>query len=176
MASLGHNAVGMVSSRVHRDAGLERIGWLQSVVLWSSLSFFPDIDVLGFRFGVQYADVWGHRGATHSLLFCAVLGVAIGVGARLMRLPGIRTGAVATLVLVSHPLLDTFTDGGLGCALLWPFDHGRYFAPWNPIPVAPIGLSFLSGRGLEVALTELLLFLPAFIYALRPRRNSPTVS
>ena len=38
-------------------------------------------------------------------------------------------------------------DGGLGCALFWPFDLTRYFAPWRPIPVAPIGMDFFSPHG-----------------------------
>ena len=50
----------------------------------------------------------------------------------------------APALLASHALLDTLTDGGLGAALLWPFNFTRYFAPWRPIPVAPIGLDFLS--------------------------------
>ena len=62
------------------------------------------------------------------------------------------------------------TDGGLGCALLWPFSLSRYFAPWRPIPVAPIGLDFLSLDGAMVSAIELALFSPVFLYALRPRR------
>jgi len=72
-------------------------------------------------------------------------------------------------VLVSHPLLDTLTDGGLGCALLWPLDTHRYFAPWSPIPVAPIGRALISRVGAFVMLTELALFAPVFVYALWPR-------
>jgi hypothetical protein len=49
----------------------------------------------------------------------------------------------------------SLTDGGLGCALFWPFDLTRYFAPWRPIPVAPIGLAFLSPYGVRVAAAEL---------------------
>ena len=83
--------------------------------------------------------------------------------------PGaVRTAVIASAVLVSHGLLDTLTDGGLGCALLWPFDLTRYFAPWNPIPVAPIGWSFLSAYGLGVALTEVILFSPGFWFAFSP--------
>jgi inner membrane protein len=77
---------------------------------------------------------------------------------------------VAAFVLVSHALLDVLTTGGLGCALLWPFDLTRYFAPWRPIPVAPIGAAFFSGRGLWVAVVEAILFLPLFVYALVPKR------
>jgi hypothetical protein len=35
----------------------------------------------------------------------------------------------ATLVAASHAGLDTLTGSGLGCALFWPFDLTRYFAP-----------------------------------------------
>ena len=62
---------------------------------------------------------------------------------------------MAALVVASHALLDTLTDGGLGCALFWPFDLTRYFAPWTPLPVSPIGLGYLSPYGLYVATVEL---------------------
>jgi inner membrane protein len=66
-------------------------------------------------------------------------------------------------------LLDTLTNGGLGCALFWPFDRTRYFAPWTPIPVSPIGLAYLSPYGLFVASAELVLFAPLIWFALRSR-------
>lgn len=134
----------------------------------------PDADVLGFRFGVAYAAPWGHRGATHSIAFCAILAALIGTLSRALRLNITRTTAFAAVVLLSHPLLDTLTDGGLGCALLWPFDNQRYFAPWNPIPVAPIGLRYFSEAGLAVALSELILFSPLLVYALWPIRPEPS--
>ena len=43
----------------------------------------------------------------------------------------------------------------------------RYFAPWRPIQVAPIGLAFVSPYGAIVAMSEITLFLPLFIFALR---------
>ena len=95
---------------------------------------------------------------------------AIGLAAPRFRLPRLRTFAIAAVVLVSHGLLDTLTDGGLGCALLWPFDLTRYFAPWRPIPVAPIGLDFLSPAGFVIAVTELVLFAPLVLFALRLTR------
>jgi inner membrane protein len=139
------------------------------MLFWSLLSLLPDADVIGFAFGVGYGDAWGHRGATHSLVFTIGLGAAIGLVAAWVRRPVARTALLASAVLVSHPLLDVLTDGGLGCALLWPFDLTRYFAPWNPIPVAPIGARYFSPRGLSVALTELVLFSPLLAFALRNR-------
>ena len=63
----------------------------------------------------------------------------------------------------SHGLLDTLTNGGLGIALLWPWSEHRYFMPFHPIEVAPLGLSrFLSERGLSVLKSELYwVWLPA---------------
>jgi inner membrane protein len=168
VASLGHIAVGMAAARIHGTAAETRRSWLNAVVLWSMLSFLPDADVIGFGFGVNYGDEWGHRGATHSFAFSLALGVAIGVTALMFRRPAVRTGITAGVVLASHALLDTLTNGGLGCALLWPFDNTRYFAPWNPIPVAPIGLSFFSTYGLFVATAELVLFAPLLWFALSP--------
>jgi inner membrane protein len=136
MASLGHIAVGMAAARVQRGDAQRR--W-PAMAWWSALSLLPDADVIGFPLGVHYGDPWGHRGATHSLIFAAAVAGALGAAARALRLSPLRTWTAATVVLASHGLLDTFTDGGLGCALLWPFDLTRYFAPWRPIPVAPIG-------------------------------------
>ena len=136
---------------------------------WAALSLLPDSDVIGFTLGVSYGDPWGHRGATHSLAAAVAGGVAAALAARLASRPAIRTAVVATSVLASHGLLDSLTDGGLGAALLWPFDLTRYFAPWQPIPVAPIGLDFISAYGLTVSLTELVLFAPLVVWALRLR-------
>jgi inner membrane protein len=145
------------------------------MLFWSALSFLPDADVIGFALGVSYGDEWGHRGATHSLVFSLALGAAIGAAAWLARRSPVRSGVVASLTLLSHPLLDTLTDGGLGCALFWPFDLTRYFAPWTPIPVSPIGLGFLSPYGMYVAAVELVLFSPLMWFALRPRPRATDV-
>jgi inner membrane protein len=164
MASLGHVAVGLAAARTYGEA--HRPHW-RSAVTWSVLSMLPDADVIGFSLGVRYEDPWGHRGATHSFAFAVIVGLAAGLMARRFKRPGLRTALFAAVVLATHPLLDTLTDGGLGCALFWPFDLTRYFSPWRPIQVAPIGLAFLSPYGAIVAMSELVLFLPLFVFALR---------
>lgn len=40
---------------------------------------------------------------------------------------------------MSHGLLDAMTDGGRGIAFFSPFSNHRYFLPWRPIRVSPIG-------------------------------------
>jgi inner membrane protein len=171
MASIGHVLVGAAASKAYRTG--QRTIWspVAAGVLWSALSLLPDVDVIGFRLGVRYADPWGHRGATHSFAFAIAVAAIVWLVARAARLPAWRTALVAVAVVASHALLDTMTDGGLGCALLWPFSNERFFAPWRPIPVAPIGPAFLSPRGLRIAVTEVVLMAPFLIYALWPRRR-----
>jgi len=149
-----------------RLADRARAASVSALALSSAVSLLPDLDVIGFSFGVRYADPWGHRGATHSLAIAALVGVVGGLVARRFGKPPLRTGIMIGLVLASHAVLDTMTDGGLGCALFWPFDGTRYFAPWRPIPVAPIGFGFLSPVGVAIALTELVLFAPLLVFAL----------
>lgn len=167
MASIGHIAVGMVAARAEDNSA--RQPGVGAFLFWSTVSLLPDVDVIGFSFGVRYGDPWGHRGATHSLAMAVLLGLAAGVAARAIRRPPLRTAILTTGVLASHVLLDTMTDGGLGCALFWPFDLTRYFAPWRPIPVAPIGAAFFTAGGAGVAAIELVLFAPLFVLALWPR-------
>lgn len=134
-----------------------------------ALSMLPDADVIAFALDIPYSDPFGHRGASHSLAFAAGVGALVGLAARRLRL-----GLLIVVVVASHPLLDAFTDGGLGVALLWPWDDARMFAPWRPIPVSPIGASFLSARGLSVVLAELVPSLPLLLYGLWPRRSQPS--
>ena len=171
MPSIGHVAIGMAAARYDRRVGPTRWTLFSAMVVWSALSLLPDADVVGFHFGIAYGDPWGHRGASHSPAFAMLGGCVIGLVARALHRPALRTGMLAALVLASHGLLDALTDGGLGCALLWPLSDERFFAPWRPLPVAPIGRAFLSSWGLHVALVEAVGFAPFFLYALWPRTS-----
>lgn len=171
MASLGHVAVGLWAARV--GAGKRRFPGLASMVGWSLWSLLPDADVVAFVFRIPYAHPWGHRGASHSVVFAAGMALLLGgVAAMLGRRDAVKLGLLAWAVMASHGLLDAMTTGGLGAALGWPFSDARVFLPWRPIPVAPIGRGFLSGAGMEVAATELLMFLPLWAFALWPRAQT----
>ena len=99
----------------------------------------PDLDVIGFRLGVPYAHLLGHRGFSHSILFAALLAAVI---ARFGLETARRWRAFFVLVaaIASHGILDAFTDGGLGVGFWIPFSNERFFAPVRPIPVSPIGI------------------------------------
>lgn len=118
----------------------------------AAFAVLPDADVAGFSFGIEYADAWGHRGATHSLAFAALCAGLLALVWREAR--SLLAFAFLTFSMASHGLLDTLTSGGLGAALWWPWDDARIFAPYTPIRVSPIGLSFFSSRGLETLISE----------------------
>ena len=179
MASLGHVLVGLALARAHSrlspGAQFEAGTPLRAVLAFPALALLPDLDVIAFAFGIPYRDAFGHRGASHAILTGLVVGALAGVLiARLTRTPVVITALLAALAMVSHGLLDTLTTGGEGAALFWPFTDERYFAPFRPIPVAPIGLGFLSMRGLYCAAVELALFSPFLAYALLSRRARRT--
>lgn len=175
MASLLHVTVGIAAGRLVTPRG--RRAWGAMVGL-AALSMLPDADVLAFSFGIPYHHPLGHRGATHSVAFAVAMGLLVGAGAAIARAGPRRAaqlGAVAGLTVLSHPLLDAMTTGGLGVGLWWPWSTERIFGPWRPIPVAPLGWGFLSESGLRVALAEAGPSLPVWIWALWPRRADDPV-
>lgn len=130
----------------------DKLFWVLAVMC----STLPDIDVAGFNMGIPYGDLWGHRGMTHSLSFAtmiALLGAAgYGRTARDRR----RLFLLFFLITASHGALDAMTNGGLGVAFFSPFNPRRYFLPWRPIQVSPIGAGrFFSARGLRVLASEI---------------------
>lgn len=146
--------------------------WLLSM----GCATLPDADVVAFAFGIRYADALGHRGLSHSLAFafllsCIVVASAFRNGAT-MPDDDAETGQTRSrralilyffVVTASHGFLDALTNGGLGVAFFAPFDNARYFLPWTPLEVSPIGVSFaLLDRFRVVLASELLwVWLPA---------------
>jgi inner membrane protein len=133
-----------------------------SVILCAIL---PDIDVIGFSLGVHYGDLWGHRGMTHSLLFAALIAVCVAVPLQKGIHEQGKLALLLSLVTASHGALDALTNGGLGVAFFSPFDPRRYFFPWRPILVSPIGMGGLfSDRALRVLWSEIpWVWLPALV-------------
>ena len=138
--------------------------------VWGAvLAMLPDADVIGLAFGIPYGSPLGHRGFTHSIL-AAALFAALALAWERRRdpeLPWKRWGAFFLIAALSHGLLDAMTTGGKGVGFFIPFDTTRYFLPWRPIRVSPIGLGpFLSSRGLSVLINESLwVWLPAAFFA-----------
>lgn len=140
------------------------------LIAGSVCTIIPDADVLAFYAGIPYAHPLGHRGFSHSLFFAVVLGSGT---AWLWRRCVDRQARLAklipyfTLATMSHGLLDAMTDGGLGVGFFIPFNNERYFLPWRPIRVSPIGVAGFLERGLPVIASEIRwIWIPSAVAAL----------
>lgn len=157
--------------------------WVLSVVC----ALLPDADVIGYFLGIRYGDMLGHRGFTHSLLFALLIAVLATVAA----FPAVQRFTKHWWLLIgcffaaaaSHGILDAMTDGGYGIAFFSPFSNTRFFLPWQPLDVAPIGVrGFFSRWGWDVLMSELLwIWLPfalvlALAYVVRRRRSGQNAS
>ncbi len=131
-------------------------------------SIVPDVDVIGFWFGVPYEHVLGHRGLTHSIAFAALWSTLIVAGVfhradwKTLRRKLFLFFFMATAL---HGVLDAMTNGGLGVAFFAPLDNSRYFLPFRPIEVSPISVTgFFNTRGLAILASECLwIWLPCLI-------------
>lgn len=156
-----------------------RLGFVLAV-----LSTMPDLDVIGFHFGIAYGDALGHRGFTHSILFAAIAAL-ITPAIAFRGTPAFSRAwwnlvCLAFIATASHGVLDSFTDAGLGIGFFIPFDDTRYFAPWRPLETSPLSISaFLNGPAATILANELkwigipffvLLGIGHWIRALRKRR------
>ncbi len=167
MASAFAHALAAVSlgAAITRGRRLPRV-----LTIGAVCSVLPDVDVLGFAVGVRYGDLLGHRGLTHSLLFAALLAPCVSAicfrdeAWRGLRL---RIGVYLFAVTSSHGLFDAMTNGGLGVAFFSPWDTTRYFLPFRPVLVSPIGVqSFFTRRSIELLWTELVwILLPSLAVA-----------
>ena len=151
-------ALGPAFRRTHWPA---RVWWAAALC-----AAVPDADVLGVFAGMPLGSLLGHRGLTHSFAFAAALAAVL---APLLVPPGTRDRLWVYLFLAtaSHGILDGMTDGGIGVAYFAPFDAGRYYLPWRPIAVSPLGIRrFLTPRGAAVLTNEALyLWLPSAVFA-----------
>jgi inner membrane protein len=146
-----------------------KISSIKFIVLGCFCAVIPDADVIMNHF-VAYESFFGHRGFFHSFFFCFLLAVLITyVFFRKEKLQ-LKTKLIYILFFflcgASHGLLDMLTNGGRGVAIFSPFDNTRYFFPWRPIKVSPIGIAkFFSERGLKVIQSEMIwIGIPCFLY------------
>jgi inner membrane protein len=109
---------GFVASLLGKGLAAGRVPprfWFLSVLC----SILPDADVIGFRLGINYEDLLGHRGLSHSLAFAIILSLVVTFLA-FPQLPPRSTRLVLFsyffVVTASHGVLDAMTDGGLGVA------------------------------------------------------------
>lgn len=121
-------------------------------------SVVPDADVAAFGYDIPYASPFGHRGFTHSIVF-AILFALFAAFAYVRLSKSEVTFAIAFafvfIAVLSHGLLDAMTNGGKGVGFFLPFSTHRYFFPFRPIRVSPIGAEHFAQRAGVVLASEL---------------------
>jgi len=166
-----HAVIGVAAATAVAHGPMSARFWALSVCC----AVIPDADVLAFAFGIPYSHTFGHRGFFHSLSFALLLGLVVAAlffrqdrafSPEWWLLVGYFFAVTAT-----HGILDCFTNGGLGIALLSPFDNTRYFFDVTPIQVSPLSLrGFISERGIRVLVSELWwVWAPALLLAFGTR-------
>jgi inner membrane protein len=156
MASIiTHSIAAVIFGKTLTNKLLSKKFWIFVAIF----SIIPDADVISFKFGIPYENFWGHRGFTHSFLFAFLIGAA-GSGFYLKSFNITKAKFWGwTLfffaITSTHTLLDAMTNGGLGVAFFSPFENSRYFLPFRPLEVSPIGVKrFISARGVTILLNE----------------------
>lgn len=146
MASIFGHAIATIS--INSFFPRELCTW-KFLTLGILCSIIPDADVITFQFGIPYDHFWGHRGFTHSILFAFLFSAFLTVVFYWKAFKSPLAGLIFLFLFLStlsHSLLDALTNGGLGIAFFSPWDNARYFFPWRPIQVSPIGASHFKGQ------------------------------
>jgi inner membrane protein len=119
------------------------------IALSALCQWLPDIDTLAYLVGISETHPLGHRGLAHSLVFASLVAwVVMQVWYRPLRMEGSRWWSTYSwffLMTGLHGVFDAMTQGHLGVAFFWPFDHAHYALPWQPLPDIPIAWSALRG-------------------------------
>ena len=153
---VSHSIAALAFGKAFAPEGMPPKFW----VLTAVCAALPDADVIGFALNIRYDQMLGHRGITHSLPFAFVVSCfTASISFREESLFSRHWWLLVVyffLITASHGLLDAMTNGGLGVAFFAPFTAERYFLPYRPVEVSPIGIGpFLSRRGVEVLVSEI---------------------
>ena len=137
-------------------------------------AIIPDADFIGYKLGIEYGSMFGHRGFTHSLFFALLLSIILMLLFYRVEKSFSKKWNLLLLYFflatASHPVLDAFTNGGHGVAFFAPFSSERFFFPWRPIEVCPLSITgFFTERGFTVIKSEMIwVGIPALVLTLLP--------
>lgn len=147
---IGHAALGAAVYGVARPRGKRLWGMTRRTLLLCCLllPMLPDADVIMHAW-VKYGHPLGHRGFTHSVTFCILVGIIVALLLAWRRKLArdrssiVKASALFVALLASHAFTDSMTTGGKPPMLGWPFSTEGTWAPSRPIPVSPMGKALL---------------------------------
>ncbi len=153
--ALTHAMVAVALAKAATSRPLPARFWLAGI----ACAILPDIDVMGYRWGIHEGGLLGPRGLTHSLFFAALLAALVVIllfrETKRFSWRGCVLWLYFAVVTASHGVLQAMSDGGQGVAFFAPFNDKRYFLPWRPLSVAPIGRDLFGQWGLAALVNEL---------------------
>lgn len=161
MASLfSHLAIGATTTKAATTIAEIRSS-VKLLLLVMFASAMPDLDIMAFDFGIPYTHWLGHRGLTHSVAFAAGWSVLMLVFFFRHEIRSLGHSVAYFLLFfittASHGLVDAMTNGGRGIGFFIPFSDERYFLPFRPIQVSPLGVeNFFSEWGRRVIISEMI--------------------
>lgn len=174
MSSLVGHALAGIAAAQAASGDPKRRGRRRFWALMAIIAVLPDLDVVVFML-FNPPGMVPHRGASHSLLFAAVIALAVAlVFGHFLSLSRLRLFGCAFAAYASHLVLDYLMGKGPQVHFFWPIsDHG-YLSPVQIVPTAYYGL---SGRALEQVLLapatylgialELFIFVPLVVLTSR---------
>ncbi len=183
-----HPSAALLAGAGHLVHGLH-LGDLALAAVGARTALWPDVDTESSTVGRELPRWWhrltpGHRGFTHSFVWCA--GVAALAYVVLAILMAAVTGLVAHRVILYQPLLVALTVAVLvgllshlaadmltehGAALLWPIRERLELPSWLPVipfPTGSVRESMVTTLALVVTFCWLFNALPAIEWVVRP--------
>lgn len=147
-------------------AFFDRKNTIKISILVCISAMIPDADFIGYKLGIPYNSLFGHRGFTHSIFFAILWSLIVYYFSFRKKIGSFWVYfLIIFIATLSHGLLDGCTSGGEGVAFFSPFSNHRYFFPFREIRVSPLGVkSFFSERGIVIMLSEIkYIWIPSFI-------------
>lgn len=142
----------VLGASVAEAAGGKQLG--NKAALWGAIAgTIPDLDVFIRAFSEPIEGALLHRGFSHSIIFALIMGPALGwVIHRIyrQRYSLRRWQWVAFLAIITHPMLDMFTN--YGTQFFWPFEWRVTFNSVfviDPLYTVPFGLLLLAALYLK---------------------------
>ena len=172
MTSIGHSLTGIALGVLSLPQQASPRRCIFHVAAFTLLPNLPDLSLPGWGHDRYY---FSHSLFVNLLLMLAAL-VVCAWGRRLRNgLGGWPVLGAAAGAWLSHLLLDSFYNHGLGVAIFWPFSTARLnlTLPWFSILDAPLW----SWQALRVSLIELAFYLPLVGLAVGYRwlRGAPAI-
>jgi inner membrane protein len=170
MTSTGHYLTGLSIGILCLPKKSTRVHQIVHLYVFTFLSIIPDLQLPGWGHGAKYYF-------SHSLYVNLSLILILLIP--FVLLPGLRRWVGGWPVLIgaplawlSHLLLDSFYNTGIGIAIYWPFSDARLILsiPWLSLSQGP--LYPLSLVNLKIVAIETITFLPLLILAIFIRKSN----